>query len=394
MPAFNCPVCGAPDRIGDTLRCDACGTWLEYGEDRRLRPSPEALTCACGTRNPPTSPACEGCGRVLQERCRRCGMLHPLGRRVCARYGQAVARPLAPQFALLAMFLMAALGVVAAFSLWREPATPQPAPPPVALVGPRIDVVFVIDATGSMADEIDVVKEHLQTMMSRIRSGRPAPRVRFGLVAYRDHGDEFLNRVFDLAEDPGIVESAVRQIQADGGGDTPEAVAEALYAAVNQIHWDPSRDTSRMLFLVGDAAPHQDFGADFKAEVRSARVRGIKVHALGCSGIQASGEMEFREMADLGGGRFEFLTYRQEVVRADGTAGHVLYQGGAAYEATEAAGDWRRGASHMAREGKARALPAASAPPPSAASAKMENNLDSVLTDSVMDEARKCGVSY
>ncbi len=394
MPALTCPVCGALDRIGDTLRCEACGTWLEYGEDRKLRLSPEALTCTCGTRNPLTSQACEACGRVLQQRCTRCGMLHPLGRRVCSRYGQAMAGPWGARWAVPAALLLLTVGLAAALWPWKPADPPQPVPTPIALVGPRLDVVFVIDATGSMADEIDVVKQHIQAMMSRIRGGRPAPRVRFGLVAYRDHGDEFVNRVFDLAEDPGIVESAVRQLQADGGGDTPEAVAEALHAALHEIRWDEAQGTSRMLFLVGDAAPHQDFGADFRAEVRAARARGITVHALGCSGIQSSGEVEFRQVAELGGGRFEFLTYRQEVVRADGSSGHVLYQGGATYEATEEARDWRRGASHMLREGKARAMPAATAPLPAAPSAGLENNLDSVLTESVMDEARKSGVSY
>ncbi len=393
MPALTCPVCGAQDLLGDALRCGACGTWLEYGEDRKLHPSPEALTCPCGTRNPLTSPVCEACGQALQQRCTRCGMLHPLGRRVCSRYGQVMAASWGARQAVSAAVLLVALGL--AVVLWpsRPVDEPQPFPTPVALVGPRLDVVFVIDATGSMADEIDVVKEHIQAMMARIRAGRPAPRVRFGLVAYRDHGDEFLNRVFDLAEDPGFVELAMRQLQADGGGDTPEAVAEALHAAVHEIHWDDRQGTSRMLFLVGDAAPHQDFGADVLAEVRAARARGITVHSLGCSGIQISGELEFRQVADLGGGRFEFLTYRQQVVRADGGSGHVLYQGGATYEATEEARDWKRGASHMLREGKARALPAA-APLPAAPSAGLENNLDSVLTESVMDEARKSGVSY
>ncbi len=380
-----CPHCGARGRVDAALCCAECGTWLEYGEDGRLRGLPEALDCPCGIRNPVSREDCEGCGRVLQERCPLCGGLHPRGRRICPRTGQGLPGrgPSRLVLALAGVFLVA----LATWVLARPPAG-------LPGLGPRLDVIFVLDATGSMGDEIDAVKEHLRSMIARIQAGSPAPRVRFGLVAYRDHGDEFLTRVFDLSEDPARVEAAVRRLEADGGGDTPEAVAEALHAAIHQIRWDSDRSTSRLLFLIGDAAPHQDAGLDFRAQVREARARGITVHALGGSGIQESGEKEFREVAELGQGRFEFLTYRQEVVRADGSTGHVLYQGGAAYEASGEDPAWRRGASRLLREGKARAVPASAAPPAPLPGADLQNNLDTVLTESVMDEARKMGVSY
>lgn len=385
MSALVCPICGTSGRLDESLLCQSCGSSWEFGEDRRLRAASESTVCPCGTRNPPTRPDCEGCGRVLQERCPLCGSLHPLGRRVCPRLGQVLPRR-GPARSLLALAGI----LLVALATWTFAKPPAGLPGP----GPRLDVVFVLDATGSMGDEIDAVKQHLRSMIARFQAGSPVPRVRFGLVAYRDHGDEFLTRVLELSEDPGRVEAAVRRLEADGGGDTPEAVAEALHAAIHQVGWDLDPATSRMLFLIGDAAPHQDLGLDFRSQVRAARARGIRVHALGCSGIQDSGEAEFREVADLGEGRFEFLTYRQEVVRPDGSAGHVLYQGGTAYEASDEDASWRRGASRLMREGKARAVPATSAGPVPAAAGDLQNNLDSVLTESVMDEARKMGVSY
>ena len=287
------------------------------------------------------------------------------------------------------MILMALVGWAMGL-LAREERPPAPPAPPA--LGARLDAAFVVDATGSMADEIEVVKRHVAAMMARIRSGQPAPRVRFGLVAYRDHGDQFVTRVWALTDRVDQLEEALRGLSADGGGDTPEAVAEALHAAVHELAWDPDPATGRLLFLVGDAEPHQDVGPDFRAEVRAARSRGLKIHALGCSGIQDSGEDEFREVAGLGGGTFEFLTYHQEVVREDGTAAHVLYQGGRAYEASDARADWKGGAARMAEKGEARALPGA-APAPARA-AGLENNLDRVLTEAVMDEARSRGTCY
>lgn len=391
MPALQCPICGTFGRIDGGLCCSACGAALQYGEDARLHRVPEALDCRCGQRNPAGHEHCAACGDTLQDRCPRCGMLHPRGRRICARHGLPLdtRTPSRAGLYAMAMLLMALLGGGVSL-LATPPATPvvvATTPPPVSQpTGPRIDVVFAIDATGSMADEIGVVKEHVRSMMARIRSGQPAPRVRFGLVAYRDHGDDYVTRVFPLTDDVDRIQEAVQQLVADGGGDTPEAVSEALHAAVHEMAWDPQ--AARLVFLVGDAAPHA--GTPFLAEVQAARKGGIKVHALGCSGITESGESEFREVAAAGGGGFEFLTYRQQVVREDGSAGYVLYQGSSAYEA-EAEADWKKGADRLAGEGAAKAV---SAPAAAAPSAAMENNLDRVLTESVMDEARARGTSY
>ena len=55
---------------------------------------------------------------------------------------------------------------------------------------PRVDVVFLLDATGSMGDEIQAVKDRIRAMISAIALGDPAPDVRFGIVAYRDRGEE------------------------------------------------------------------------------------------------------------------------------------------------------------------------------------------------------------
>ena len=66
---------------------------------------------------------------------------------------------------------------------------------------PRLDVVFLLDATGSMGDEIDAVKEKIQEMISQIAVGDPAPDVRFGIVAYRDRRD-LVAQVRDLLAEP------------------------------------------------------------------------------------------------------------------------------------------------------------------------------------------------
>ena len=84
---------------------------------------------------------------------------------------------------------------------------------------PRIDVVFLLDTTGSMGDEIAVVKEKIKEMIVAILLGEPTPDVRFGIVAYRDRGDFYVTKVFDLTRDADRVAGDLSELEADGGGE-------------------------------------------------------------------------------------------------------------------------------------------------------------------------------
>jgi hypothetical protein len=251
-----------------------------------------------------------------------------------------------------------------------------------------------------MADEIEVVKTQIRAMMARVQSGQPRPVVRVGLVTYRDHGDEYVTRSWPLTQDLDDIEAALASLVADGGGDTPEAVSEALQAAVADMNWEESQKTGRLLFLIGDAGPHPG-SEGWRQYAALARQKGIKVHTWGCSGIVDSGEAEFREMARAAGGQFEFLTYRQEVVRSDGSTGYVLVQGSEAYETEERSDAWKAGARALATSGRARkseapasAVMVGAAAPLGAPKGELENNLDEVLTRQVMEEARARGTRY
>src|SRR5438045_3253196 len=81
---------------------------------------------------------------------------------------------------------------------------------PISVSRPRLDVVFAIDTTGSMGDEIDVVKGKLRSMVSEIARGNPRPDVRFGLVAYRDRGDAYVTRPTALTRDIDAVVGAIQ----------------------------------------------------------------------------------------------------------------------------------------------------------------------------------------
>ena len=176
---------------------------------------------------------------------------------------------------------------------------------PVAL-----DVMFVIDATGSMGDEIEQLKANLASISDRLEQLPAQPDVRFAMTVFRDRGDAFVTRTFDFTSDIKAFQVALRAVEADGGGDTPESVNAALYDAVHKPAWRGG-DTVSLAFLIGDAAPHLDYqdDPDYTTSVVAAAQRGIKIEPIASSGLDDQGEYIFRQVAELTGGRFSFLTY-------------------------------------------------------------------------------------
>ena len=197
---------------------------------------------------------------------------------------------------------------------------------------PIIEVVFLLDSTGSMSDEILSVKSHIQNIVEDTMSGNPRPNVRIGIVTYRDHSPEdetYVYKMFDLTTDIDQVMDDLRDIDARGGGDGPEAVADGLHVAVHDMDW--SGDAIKVIFLIGDAPPHGlegngdssfqqgcPLGYDYREESELAAELGITVHTIGCSGIEdyKHGTDVFKEISKTTGGKYERLEYRR-VVAAD-----------------------------------------------------------------------------
>lgn len=174
---------------------------------------------------------------------------------------------------------------------------------------PRLDLVFLIDATGSMGDEIAKLKASMRAMSQQISQLPGQPDICYGLVAYRDRGDAFLTRTHDFTDDLGAFQGVLARVQAGGGGDKPEALNEALHETVHGLSW--RSDAARMVVLVADAAPHLDYGGpQYDVGMQAALARGIKLFAVGASGLEPEGEYIYRQMAQYTAGRFVFLTYK------------------------------------------------------------------------------------
>lgn len=175
---------------------------------------------------------------------------------------------------------------------------------------PQLDVMFVIDATGSMGDEIEQLKANIVSISDQLDRLPGAPDVRFATTVFRDRGDAYVTRTFDFTGDVRAFQGALRAVVADGGGDTPEAVNAAVHDAIHKPSWRGG-ETVSLAFLIGDAAPHLDYpdDPDYAVEVFEAAKRGIKIQPIASSGLDGQGEYVFRQLAQLTGGRFSFLTY-------------------------------------------------------------------------------------
>lgn len=176
----------------------------------------------------------------------------------------------------------------------------------------RIEVGFVLDTTGSMADLIDGAKKKIWSIANAIVDKNPDAEIRMGLVGYRDIGDEYVTRHFPLTTDIQNIYAELLRFTANGGGDMPESVNEALDVAVTRLGWTDSGQSggavSRILFLVGDAPPHMDYAQDRKYPevIREAVSKGIIVNTVQ-AGNMASTRKFWKEMANLGGGDYHAI---------------------------------------------------------------------------------------
>src|SRR5258705_2715496 len=170
---------------------------------------------------------------------------------------------------------------------------------------PVIEVVFVLDTTGSMGPLIEGAKRKIWSIATTLIDCSPDAEIRMGLVAYRDIGDDYVTKTFDLTTDIQGLYADLLQLRARGGGDWPESVNEALLVGVSKMSWSRGRDSTRIIFLVGDAPPHMDYAQDMKYPdvMRLARARDITVNTVQAGNARDT-ERTWREIAQMARGEY------------------------------------------------------------------------------------------
>ena len=126
---------------------------------------------------------------------------------------------------------------------------------------PVLEIVFVLDTTGSMGGMIAGAKQKIWGIVNDVLKAKDHPDVRVGLVIYRDRGDQYVTQVFQVTSDlDKVYTTLMDSVAAGGGGDGPEDVRRALAEGVRKAGWAKrSPRVAQILFLIGDAEPHDDY---------------------------------------------------------------------------------------------------------------------------------------
>jgi hypothetical protein len=178
---------------------------------------------------------------------------------------------------------------------------------PGAITIPELDLVIVIDTTGSMRREIRELQSGLLGILRILH--RLSPSLAVSVIAYRDRGEEYVTRTYPLSRvDEGTIRGLlefVSGLRAVGGGDPPEAVDAALEEA-SRIPW--RQGVLGRLVVIGDAPAHMpDWQRSFETIARyRASDRGNPGRTVGAifTGRDPEGRAFFQRMAEAGGGDF------------------------------------------------------------------------------------------
>jgi uncharacterized protein YegL len=198
------------------------------------------------------------------------------------------------------------VGATVALVRNREVTDPAPAPPSEKSDGATLEMVFVLDTTGSMGGLLEGAKQRIWGIVNEVMQSPSKPSVRVGLVAYRDAGDDYVTQVLPLTNDLDKVYSTLMDYRASGGGDWAENVRRGLADGVRRAGWSPnSADSSRIIFLVGDAPPHDDYAnePDTLATTAEAVRSGMIVNTVQC-GDAADTRRAWQEIARRGEGQY------------------------------------------------------------------------------------------
>lgn len=166
-----------------------------------------------------------------------------------------------------------------------------------------LQVMFIVDTTGSMSDEIAYLQKDFASIASAIGSNN----VEYSVNFYRDKGDEYVTKCNAFTSDVSYVQQLLNNEYADGGGDMPEAVADILDETItNNGSW--RSDCNKIAFLIFDAPPHEGTDSTLEAAVRSAAAQGIRLVPVVASNADRDTELFGRALSIMTGASYVFLT--------------------------------------------------------------------------------------
>lgn len=200
------------------------------------------------------------------------------------------------------------------------------------LKGVPLDIVFVLDTTSSMGEEIERLRDTIEIINANVSAVTPKPLVRFALVLYRDTDDEYVTKVIPFTSKMDVFQKSLDEITADGGGDSPEDLQSALNDAINKLDWN--KDGIRLAFTITDAEPHLDYNQTYTYAMaaRDAKTKGIKMYTVGTGGLPIQGEYILRQISQYTAARYIFLTYGEKGDSEGGVEASVSHHIGSNFQ--------------------------------------------------------------
>lgn len=169
-----------------------------------------------------------------------------------------------------------------------------------------LDLMLMVDTTGSMSDELKYLQTELENVINRVVDNTQA-KVRLSVNFYRDTTDDYIVRDFGFTDLISIALDHLKDQRASGGGDYPEAVTTALDNALNKHDWN--QNSEKIMLLVLDAPPHEQDGVSYlKPLLTQAAKLGVRIIPVASSGVDTDTEFLCRCMAMATGGTYTFLT--------------------------------------------------------------------------------------
>lgn len=172
------------------------------------------------------------------------------------------------------------------------------------------DICFIVDATGSMGDEMEFLKQDLQDIITRSKNKGSGGNIRTSAVFYRDEGDDYVTKKSDFTNDLSVTHDFVKEQKANGGGDYPEAVHTALEKAIQGLSWKEDA-YCKLAFMLLDAPAHYTKEGVLDSLHKSVELfaqNGIKLIPIAASGVDKDTEFMLRFFSAVTGGTYVFIT--------------------------------------------------------------------------------------